>query len=45
MRVKVNQNIFNVKTLIDEKSKYIGIMGKKFDETFDGILFLKGGDK
>ena len=45
MRVKVNQNIFNVKTLIDEKSKYIGMMGKKFDETFNGLLFLMGGDK
>ena len=39
MRVKVNQNIFNIKTLIDEKSKYIGMMGKKFDG-FDGMLFF-----
>ena len=45
MRVKINQNIFKVKTLIDEKSKYIGMMGKKFDETFNGLLFLMGGDK
>ena len=25
--------------LIDEKSKYVGMMGKKFDETFNGLLF------
>ena len=45
MKVKVNQNIFNVKTLIDEKSQKIGMMGKEFDETFDGLLFLMGGKK
>ena len=45
MRVKIKQNIFKVKTLVDEKSKYIGMMGKKFDETFNGLLFLMGGDK
>jgi uncharacterized protein len=45
MKVKVNQNIFNVKTLIDKKSQRIGMMGKEFDETFDGLLFLMGGKK
>jgi uncharacterized membrane protein (UPF0127 family) len=45
MEVKINDNIFKVKTLIDEKSKYIGMMGKKFDETFNGLLFLMGGSK
>jgi uncharacterized protein len=45
MDVKINDNIFKVKTLIDEKSKYIGMMGKKFDDTFNGLLFLMGGRK
>lgn len=45
MEVKINDNIFKVKTLIDEKSKYIGMMGKKFDDTFNGLLFLMGGRK
>ena len=45
MRVKVNGNIFKVKTLIDKKSQSIGMMGKKFDKTFNGLLFLMGGDK
>ena len=45
MKVKINQNIFNIKTLIDKKSQSIGMMGKTFDSTFDGLLFLMGGKK
>ena len=45
MKVNINNNIFNVKTLIDKKSQSIGMMGKEFDETFDGLLFLMGGKK
>jgi uncharacterized membrane protein (UPF0127 family) len=45
MRVKVNNNIFKIKTLIDKKSQSIGMMGKKFNKTFNGLLFLMGGDK
>ena len=40
-----NQNIINIKTLIDKKSQGIGMMGKRFDSTFDGLLFLMGGKK
>ena len=45
MKVKVNENIFNVKTLIDEHSQRVGMTGKEFNETFDGLLFLMGGNK
>jgi len=45
MKVKINQNIFNVKTLVDEESQSIGMMGKTFDNTFNGLLFLMGGKK
>lgn len=45
MKVKINENIFNVKTLVDKKSQAIGMMGKRFDATFDGLLFLMGGKK
>jgi uncharacterized membrane protein (UPF0127 family) len=45
MKVNINNNIFNVKTLIDKKSQSFGMMGKRFDETFDGLLFLMGGKK
>lgn len=43
MNVKVNNNIFKVKTLINKKSQSKGMMGKKFDNTFNGMLFLMGG--
>jgi len=45
MKVIINDETFNVKTLIDEKSQSIGMMGKTFDETFDGLLFLMGSKK
>ena len=45
MKVKINQNTFNVKTLIDETSQMRGMMGKKFSEGFEGLLFLMGGRK
>jgi uncharacterized membrane protein (UPF0127 family) len=45
MKVKINENIFKVKTLIDKKSQSIGMMGKTFDHNFEGLLFLMGGKK
>lgn len=45
MRIKINDNFFDVKVLTDKRSQAIGMMGKTFDETFNGLLFLMGGDK
>ena len=45
MKVKISNNIFNVKVLTDEKSQSIGMMGKTFDKSFNGLLFLMGGQK
>lgn len=45
MKVKINDNFFKVKALIDKKSQSIGMMGKKFNSSFNGLLFLMGGDK
>lgn len=45
MKVKINQNLFKVKTLVDETSQSIGMMGKTFDKRFNGLLFLMGGKK
>lgn len=45
MNVKINNNFFKTKVLIDKKSQSLGMMGKTFDETFDGLLFLMGGKK
>jgi uncharacterized membrane protein (UPF0127 family) len=43
MKISINDNTFKVKTLIDPSSHKIGMMGKKFDESFQGMLFLMGG--
>lgn len=45
MKVKINNNTFKVKTLIDKKSQSIGMMNRKFNSDFDGLLFLMGGKK
>ena len=45
MKVKINNNIFKVKTLIDAKSQSFGMMRRKFDKSFNGLLFLMDGDK
>jgi uncharacterized membrane protein (UPF0127 family) len=45
MKVKIKDNTFDVKVLTDNKSQTIGMMGKTFDETFNGLLFLMGGNK
>lgn len=39
MKVKINKNIFDVKTLFTKKDIQKGMMGKKF-EGFDGMLFF-----
>lgn len=44
MFVKINKNIFKTKVFIDQKSQEIGMMGKTFDDSFDALLFLLGGD-
>ncbi len=43
MKVKINQNIFKVKTLTDKKSQSIGMQKRSFDNEFEGLLFLMGG--
>jgi uncharacterized protein len=45
VKVQINNNSFDVKVLTDKKSQSIGMMGKKFDKTFNGLLFLMGGKK
>jgi len=39
MKVKINNNIFDVKTSLTKKDNQNGMMGKKFDD-FDGMLFF-----
>jgi len=39
MKVKINNNLFDVKTVLTSKDAQQGMMGKKFDG-FDGMLFF-----
>lgn len=43
MKVNINENIFNVKVLVDKKSQQIGMQKRRFNSDFDGLLFLMGG--
>jgi uncharacterized membrane protein (UPF0127 family) len=40
MNININNNNFKVKTLFSQKDTSNGMMGKKFDNTFNGMLFL-----
>jgi uncharacterized membrane protein (UPF0127 family) len=40
MELIVNNNLFNVKCVITTKDIQKGMMGKKFDKSFDGMLFI-----
>ena len=45
MDISINNHVFKVKTLTDPKSQQIGMMGKKFSNKNEGMLFLMGGKK
>lgn len=45
MIVKINDNEFKTRVLLDKKSQAQGMMYKTFDESFEALLFLMGGDK
>jgi uncharacterized protein len=38
--VKINNNLFNVITVLTEKDIQEGMMGKKFNNKFNGMLFV-----
>jgi uncharacterized membrane protein (UPF0127 family) len=40
MKVKINNNLFDVKCVLTSKDTQKGMMGKKFDKSFDGMLFF-----
>jgi uncharacterized membrane protein (UPF0127 family) len=40
MKITINKNKFNVKTVMSPKDTSHGMMNKKFDETFNGMLFI-----
>ena len=45
MLVQINDNVFKTKVLFDKKSQSIGMMNKKFDDTFESMLFLMDGNE
>ena len=42
MRLKINNHVFNVKLAVSEKERQNGMMKKRFDDTFNGMLFIEG---
>lgn len=40
MKLTINKNKFTVKTVISPKDTSRGMMGKNFDKTFNGMLFI-----
>ena len=44
MRVKIGENIFNVKIRHDNKGRAMGMMGRKFTDEFNGMLFFMDED-
>ena len=44
MDIIINNNLFNVKCVMTSKDTQQGMMGKKFDNTFDGMLFMMNGN-
>jgi len=45
MIININDNQFKIKLARTEKEKSEGMMGKKFNQTFNGLLFLMGEGK
>lgn len=41
MVISINNKKFKVKTVITDKDTKKGMMGSKFDNTFNGMLFIK----
>jgi uncharacterized membrane protein (UPF0127 family) len=40
VKILVNDNVFNCKVAANSESIQKGMMGKKFDSNFDGMLFM-----
>ena len=40
MFITINKNKFKIKTMVTQKDTQRGMMGKDFDSTFNGMLFL-----
>jgi uncharacterized membrane protein (UPF0127 family) len=45
MKVKINNDTFKVKLAISDKERANGMMKKRFDDSFDGMLFMEDGSE
>lgn len=45
MIISINKNKFKVKVMISPRDTQKGMMGRKFDSTFNGMLFLMDGNE
>ena len=45
MKVKINNSTFKVKLAISDKERSTGMMKKRFDDTFNGMLFIEDGSE
>ena len=41
MNISIGDNTFKIKLAISEKERANGMMKKRLDDTFDGMLFLE----
>jgi hypothetical protein len=44
MKAKINNNLFNIKTVLTSKDTQNGMMNRKFDDSYDGMLFLMSNE-
>lgn len=45
MKVMINDNIFKIKLCVSEKEKETGMMKKKFNESYNGMLFIQNSGR
>lgn len=45
MLLSINNSNFKVKIVVSEKEVQLGMMGRKFDKNFNGMLFIMDGDE
>lgn len=45
MRLKINDNVFDVEVMVSPKDIQTGMMGRKFTSDFNGMLFVMDNDE
>ena len=45
MKIRINDSHFRVKLAVSEKERQMGMMKKRFDDTFNGMLFIQKNEQ